>query len=256
MLTAHGITDAGPVRKNNEDAFLVDHGLRVFVVADGMGGHKAGEVASALAIDAIQGFLRRSHGGEDFTWPYGIEPTLSFQANRLMTSCRLANRRVVKAGESRDDYAGLGSTVVAVLIDEEGQLAYASVGDSRIYSYRHGRLEQITEDDSWAATVLGRDQAAPKPVEHPMRNVLTNVIGAREPLEMTVKERALEAEETLLLCSDGLHGSVDAATIAAQLGSSEPVESIAATLVRMAIDRGSRDNVTALVVRWRAAGNS
>ena len=133
MFTAHGVTHAGRVRKVNEDSLLTEPGLGLFVVADGMGGHNAGEVASKLAVEAIRGFLERSRNGEDFTWPYGLNPSLSFLANRLMTATKLANRRVVKAGESRDEYTGLGTTVVVALI-EDGQLAYTGVGDSRIYS--------------------------------------------------------------------------------------------------------------------------
>src|SRR5437016_1395048 len=210
LLTAHGATHPGNVRKSNEDSVLSDPGLGLFIVADGMGGHNAGEVASRLAVEAIKGFLSLSHDGEDFTWPYGVNPSLSFHGNRLMTSVKLANRRVFKVGESRDEYTGLGTTVVAALI-EEGQLVVAGVGDSRIYSYREGKLEQITQDDSWVATVLARDPGRDEAslASHPMRHVLTNVLGAREQLEMDVDERPLADAEVLLLCSDGLHGSPD-----------------------------------------------
>ena len=155
MLIAQGVTDRGRVRTTNEDALLCEPALGLFVVADGMGGHQAGEVASALAVEAIKSFLARSQQSQDFTWPYGIDPALSFHANRLMTAIKLANRRVVKAGESREDYAGLGTTVVAALV-VGGRLFYAGVGDSRIYLHANGRIEQMTQDDSWAATVLGR----------------------------------------------------------------------------------------------------
>src|SRR6185436_9552800 len=156
MLTAYGVTHAGNVRKTNEDAVLWEPVLGLFVVADGMGGHNAGEVASKLAVDAIKGFLIRSCGGGEFTWPYGISPELSFPANCLMTAIKLANRRVFKAGESRDEYTGLGTTVVAGYV-EDGQLVFSGVGDSRIYSYRDGKFDQITVDDSWVATLLARE---------------------------------------------------------------------------------------------------
>jgi protein phosphatase len=249
MFTAHGVTHAGRVRKANEDSLFIDADLGLFIVADGMGGHNAGEVASKLAVEAIRGFLLRSRSGEDFTWPYGLNPSLSFLGNRLMTATKLANRRVVKAGESRDEYTGLGTTVVVALI-EDGQLAFSGVGDSRIYAFTGGRLTQITEDDSWVATVIGRngtDEAAL--AAHPMKHVLTNVLGAREPLEMDVSERPVASGELFLLCSDGLHGALGDEVFADVLGSDRSVEAMSEDLVRLALERDGSDNITALVVR-------
>jgi protein phosphatase len=252
MFTAHGATHAGRVRKANEDTLLVDPDLGLVIVADGMGGHNAGEVASKLAVEAIRGFLLRSRSGEDVTWPYGLNPSLSFLGNRLMTAIKLANRRVVKAGESRDEYTGLGTTVVAALI-EDGQLAFSGVGDSRIYSFLDGTLSQITEDDSWIATVIGRagtDEATL--ATHPMRHVLTNVLGAREPIEMDVSERPVGSGERLLLCSDGLHGALNDDVFAEVLGSARSAQAMAEDLVRMALDEDGSDNITALVVQCDA----
>lgn len=252
MLTGHGVTHPGRVRKTNEDSLLSDPELGLFLVADGMGGHNAGEVASRLAVEAIRGFLSRSAGGDDFTWPYGIDPRLSFQANRLMTAIRLANRRVFKAGESRDEYTGLGTTVVAALIEDD-TLTFSGVGDSRIYVYHEGTLEQITQDDSWVATVLAREpgmEDAAALATHPMRHVLTNVLGAREQMEMEVGERPLTPGERLLLCSDGLHGALDDATLQRVLGSAPSVNDAAEELVRLALERDGSDNISALVVEF------
>jgi protein phosphatase len=249
MLIAQGVTDRGRVRTTNEDALLCEPALGLFVVADGMGGHQAGEVASALAVEAIKSFLARSQQSQDFTWPYGIDPALSFHANRLMTAIKLANRRVVKAGESREDYAGLGTTVVAALV-VGGRLFYAGVGDSRIYLHANGRIEQMTQDDSWAATVLGQSGMDNDAIaSNPLRNVLTKVLGAREQLDVDVHERALSGNETLLLCSDGLHGVLNEATIAKALSAPGAPGDIAQALVQLALDHKSADNVTALVVR-------
>jgi protein phosphatase len=249
-LTGHGVTHPGRVRKNNEDALLCDPELGLFLVADGMGGHNAGEVASRLAVEAIKGFLAKSAGGDDFTWPYGIDPRLSFQGNRLMTAIRLANRRVFKAGESRDEYTGLGTTIVAALIDDD-QLTFSGVGDSRVYLCGHGKLQQLTQDDSWVATVLAREpgmEDAATLATHPMRHVLTNVLGAREQMEMEVADRALEGGDRLLLCSDGLHGALDDATLQRVLTESATAAAAAEELVRLALERDGSDNITALVV--------
>lgn len=249
MITAHGVTNAGRVRPTNEDSVLTDLDLGLFIVADGMGGHNAGEVASQLAVESIKGFLVRTREGEEVTWPYGLDPSLSFQANRLMTSIKLANRRVFKTGETRDEYTGLGTTVVAALIADD-ILTFAGVGDSRIYLLSHGRLEQITQDDSWAATILakqlGEDRAAI--AAHPMRHVLTNVVGAREPLEMEVGERRVVDGEMLLLCSDGLHGALDLQAIEAVMASGRTVAEIAGELVQLALERDGSDNISALVI--------
>ena len=248
-LVAHGVTHAGRVRKNNEDALSFDANLGLFLVADGMGGHNAGEVASALAVEAIQGFLIRSKPGDDFTWPYGIDPTLSFLGNRLSTAIKLANRRVFKAGESHDSYTGLGTTVVAMVVEDD-QCAFSGVGDSRIYVWADGRLEQLTRDDSWVATVLAREPSMDEAAlaSHPMRHVLTNVIGAREPIEMDVHERALRGGERFLLCSDGLHGVLDDGQLERVLSSDAAPSAMADDLIRQALDRNVSDNVTALVI--------
>lgn len=250
MLTAHGVTDPGRVRKINEDSLLVDLDLGVFLVADGMGGHNAGEVASQLAVEAIRGFLSRSRDSDDVTWPYGIDPKLSFNANRLMTAIRLANRRVFKAAESRDEYTGMGTTVVAALIERD-RLVFAGVGDSRLYVYSGGTLTQLTKDHSWVATIRAEQGQLDERAlaDHPLRHVLTNVIGARDQVDVEVAERRVVAGDTLLLCSDGLHGALDSTRLSEHLGSTEPVEQVAKGLVQSGFDSDGSDNITVIVIR-------
>jgi protein phosphatase len=251
MLTAYGATHPGRVRKINEDSWLSEPELGLFVVADGMGGHNAGEVASKLAIEAIRRFVARTSDGDDATWPYGIDPSLSFNANRLKTSVKLANRRVFKASESLDDYSGMGTTGVVVLIDQ-GRMNYASVGDSRIYSCQGGRLQQLTADDSWISEVLARDPGVdPASLrDHPMRNVLTSVIGVREALDVKVAERALSPGEIVMLCCDGLHGALPADAIQAILAGGGTPDALARRLVDAALEGPATDNITAVVVRY------
>ncbi len=253
MIRACGVSDAGRVRKSNEDRYVSDLNLRLFAVADGMGGHKAGEVAAQLAIDAITGFVTRSENDSDVTWPYGIDDSLSFDGNRLRTAICLANRRVFRAAESTDDYGGMGTTVVGLILNG-AQAAIGSVGDSRVYRLSGGRLLQVTADDSWASTILAQDPTLrPEDIaQHPMRNVLTNVLGGRSSVEVHVTEHTLKDGDVILLCSDGLHGVMDVDTLQQILLKTPEVEKAARALVDAALDKGSRDNVTALVVRYEA----
>jgi protein phosphatase len=247
------VSDAGSVRKTNEDRFITDAELNLFAVADGMGGHRAGEVASRLAIEALTAFIRLSVSDMDVTWPYGIDPKLSFEGNRLRTAICLANRRVFRASENTDDYAGMGTTIVSVLLND-AQVAIGSVGDSRIYLLADGVLQQLTVDDSWAARILAQDSGlGPEEVaKHPMRNVLTNVIGARESVDVHLTERTLVDGQVLLLCSDGLHGVLQPAAMQKILAATPDVDAAAQKLVDKAIELGTRDNATALVIRYEA----
>lgn len=246
MIDAHAATDAGPVRPVNEDAYLIDPELALYAVADGIGGHNAGEVASRLALDAVAGFVRRSATDTDLSWPYGVLADLSYGANRLRTGIHLANRRVFRAAESQDDYTGMGTTMVAVLVDG-GRAAIASVGDSRVYHWRDGALTRLTVDDSWVEALRGQGLSPDELSRHPMRHVLTNVVGARDSVDVHVQELALRPGDRLLLCSDGVHGPLDEAAIAGLIQGAS-AEAAAAQLVRAALERGGRDNATALVL--------
>ena len=253
VIRARGVSDVGRVRKTNEDTFVADADSGLFAVADGMGGHSAGEVASRLAIETIATFVKRSATDTDFSWPYGLDQTLSFDGNRLRTAVHLSNRRVFRAAESTDDYSGMGTTVVALLVNGP-RISVAHVGDSRLYLLADGALTLLTHDDSWAATILAQDPSlTPEDIaRHPMRNVLTNVVGAREQVDVHLSERRLRGGEVLLLCTDGLHGVLDVQALQAILEGTAEVEGAARALVQTALDHGSRDNVTALVVRYDA----
>src|SRR5262252_6283429 len=240
----------------NEDRFVAAEDLRLFVVADGMGGHGAGEVAAGVAVESIENFIRRSHDTSDFSWPFGIESALSFDANRLKTAVSLANRRINRLAENHDDYLAMATTVVCALI-ANGHLVAAHVGDSRLYLRDVGGLHQLTEDDSWAATVLGgKDANGGRP---DVRHVLTNVLGARPDTLVHLVERELSTDDTLLLCSDGLHGSVPHATLHELMTSADDPEALARKLITTALEHGSRDNITALIVRgcgdWTGNGH-
>lgn len=247
MISAYAATDPGPVRAVNEDAHLLDGEQGLFAVADGMGGHNAGEVASQLALEALGGFVRRSATDTDLSWPYGVLPDLSFVANRLRTALHLANRRVFRAAETHDDYTGMGTTVVAVLLNGT-KAAIGHVGDSRIYHLSGGTLTAVTRDDSWAAALIAQGLSTDDLSRHPMRHVLTNVVGAREQVEVHVRELDLQPGDRLLLCSDGLHEPLTPERLVAALEGEPDAQAAATRLVREALEQGTRDNVTALVI--------
>jgi serine/threonine protein phosphatase PrpC len=254
VVHAHGVSNPGPVRKTNEDSFFSDPALQLFIVADGLGGHAAGEVASKLAVETISGFVRRIDEEGEVSWPYGIEPTLSFAGNLLRTAVHLANRRVYRAAERDDDYTGMATTVVAAFISGS-RLTVASAGDSRLYLFTDGRLTQVTRDDTWAATILATqgDSSPGGPLPRAMRHVLTNVIGAREQADVHLHEADLAGGELILLCSDGLYGALDDAAIAEIVAAGQTPEDIVPRLVDEAIARGVKDNVTAVLARYEGS---
>jgi serine/threonine protein phosphatase PrpC len=250
MLTVCSHTNPGTVRTINEDAAMWESDISMLAVADGMGGHNAGEVASKLALETIRAFLKKSATADDFTWPFGVNPSLSFAANRLMTSIKIANRRVFKESEARAEYTGMGTTVVATIFDG-ARLAFSGVGDSRIYSFDGSTLQQITKDDSWVVMLMkesGLDAAAFE--KHPMRHVLTSVVGARPELDVVVEEIDLVEGQTIVLSTDGLHGALSDEDIAAVLRAEPNLERAAETLVESAVQRDGKDNATIALARY------
>jgi PPM family protein phosphatase len=250
MLEAFALSDPGLVRKGNEDGFICNQTLGLFVVADGMGGHSAGEVASRLAVETVEGFIRRSHEDADCSWPYGVDPQFSSAGNRLRTAVHLANRRVFRAAESNDDYTGMGTTLTGMIVAGD-LVAYGHVGDSRLYALGQDGYRQLTRDDTWVASILANDPTmTPADVaRHPMRHVLTNVLGANDRVEVQVGEFRLVPGTLFLLCSDGLYGMIQDGGIEAILRAGGPLDTMARALVQAALDGGGHDNITAVLVR-------
>jgi protein phosphatase len=249
-MLVHGLSHPGNSRTNNEDFMLWDTSVGFVSVADGMGGHQAGEVASRVASEAALGFIGRSAAGHDFTWPFGVNPRVSMTANRLMTAMRLANRRVHRHAEEAADYVGMGTTL-SIVVQTGPSVAVASVGDSRVYAFRNDRLDLLTEDDSWASMLAKQAGVTPeKARQHPMRHVLTSVVGAKPDLDVEVIE--MEAGDyPLLLSSDGLHGVLDDDQIARILRETPDPASAAAALIEAALAAdGSHDNITAVIVTF------
>jgi protein phosphatase len=249
MLLAQGVTNRGRIRSVNEDCFAVSPELGLCVVADGMGGHSAGEVASRIAVDTIVDYVGRPM--EAATWAFGFDQTISEPGNLLQTAVHLANLRVFDAAAATPDYSGMGTTVVAILVRGE-RVSVAHAGDSRLYVYAKSQLRRLTEDDSWAATVLARDPNFDMATlrQHPMRNALTNVVGTRPNTVVHLTEHRLSGDERFILTTDGVHGVLDDAQLARLLQGHDDAQRVAAALVETALESGSRDNCTAVVADY------
>jgi protein phosphatase len=206
-----------------------------------------------MAIETISAFIERSAVEKEITWPWGIDANLSFDANRLKTAIRLANARVFQAADNREELTGMGTTVVTALLSGD-RMTIGSAGDSRCYLVRGGELKQLTRDDSWVSAALGEGILNSDDVEHhPLRNVITKAVGAREAIDLDVLEHDLQPGDLVMLCSDGLHGMVGDPEIARiLLASSGSLEETSARLVEAANEAGGRDNVTVVLLR-RAA---
>jgi protein phosphatase len=263
MIEAFGRTDVGRRRKVNEDSFLVAPESHLYTVCDGMGGHNAGEVASRMAVETLASFVEKSAAEKDITWPWGLDADLSFEANRLKTAIRLANSQVYQSADSDEELTGMGTTVVAALVSGN-TLSIGSAGDSRCYLVRDGQLRQLTQDDSWVSAALGEGILNSDDVErHPLRNVITKAVGARDSIDLDIIEHTLHEGDVALLCSDGLHGMVGDGEIArilipgpGSLPGSLPdsLEEATARLVDAANEAGGKDNVTAVLMRYSDKG--
>ena len=238
MIQAFGLSDKGNARRDNEDRFAIHEDLALFVVADGMGGHKAGEVAAQMTVDAIVETVREKPAGE------------RSDAELLRTSIERACDQIRAAALREDEYAGMGTTVVAARV-ADGRLSVAYVGDSRLYLLSHGQLRQVTQDDTWIATMLAADPRADRSAleHHPLSHVLTNAVGAMAQTTVHVVEEAIEDGDVLLMTTDGVHDVMDEWRLAQLLLEDDDPRVIAENLVRSALARGSRDNCTALVAR-------
>jgi protein phosphatase len=237
MLEACALSDKGCVRANNEDYSRIDPEMGLYVLADGMGGAKAGERASRLAVETVSQSILQAQ---------------SRDSQALLVAVEEANRRVLEAAASDPELEGMGTTLVAAL-EVAGELLIASVGDSRAYLLDRNGFRAITEDQSWVNDVgrpLGLNEEALR--THPMRHVLTMAIGAGVALEINYyHDIRLESGDMLLMCTDGLHGVVEEERIVAILRDApdQALEEKCRELIEAARGAGGPDNITAVLLR-------
>ena len=244
-------SDPGLKRTSNEDSYSTRPDVGLFVVADGMGGHVAGEVASRVAVEAIEAFIQETAGADkNRTWPFPFDPKVSLEANRLRAAFRLANRKIASAIADSQDLRGMATTASAVLLGPQGA-SVAHVGDSRVYVLRDGKLEQITHDHSWVEEQVRAGTLSPTAArQHPWRNVVTRALSGGEDPEVDVTEVSPRPGDRYLLCSDGLFTVVPDNRIAELVGDMKaPLDAIALALIAAANEAGGPDNITALILQ-------
>ena len=243
------LSHPGLRRPSNEDSYCVRPELGLFVVADGMGGHVAGEVASRVAVEAIAGFVGETSASDpNRTWPFPMDAGTSVQAHRLRCAFRLANRRIADEMATKESLRGMATTASALLVSDH-QASVAHVGDSRVYRLRDGRLGQVTRDHSWVEEqVRAGAMTASDARRHPWRNVVTRALSGGDDPEIDVTETALQPGDRWLLCSDGLFGVVGDERIQEVLTNGDPLQAMCQRLVDEANRAGGPDNVTTLLL--------
>lgn len=250
-ILAHGLSDKGLSRTHNEDSFFADKDLGLFVVADGMGGHSAGEVASRMAVEALSGYIRKSCAG--------VKPLIgrsdsgrSDASNQLVSGIRLANQIVCEAAKNNPSWKGMGTTIVAALADRN-RMSIAHAGDSRAYLVRSGKISQLTDDHSVVAEQVRKGLISKEEAEvSENRNLITRALGSDEALEIDVTEIIIMDGDRLLLCSDGLSTMVADDEVLMIIASDNAPESACARLVDEANNNGGRDNITAVAAYFAA----
>lgn len=236
-LRSAASTDVGRRRRANEDCFAIVSELGLYLVADGMGGHSAGQVASRLAVESAVAAL-----GD-------LESATATPTERLRIAVAAANRAIFTTAQEKSELTGMGTTLVALLAGGQ-RIALAHVGDSRAYLVRGGRIRQLTDDHSLVAELVRRHEiSAQDALMHPQRHVLTRALGVRRRVEVDLIEMALAGGDVLVLCSDGLTGPVRDEEIANEVGRSHDLEEVCGRLVDLANSRGGDDNITVVCVR-------
>ncbi|MCE5195394.1 MAG: Stp1/IreP family PP2C-type Ser/Thr phosphatase [Nitrospiraceae bacterium] len=242
-IIAHGKTDKGLKRSRNEDSFIVDSEHNLFIVADGMGGHASGDVASSLAVETTRDFVKKALADSEITWPFGINQSLDREINILSSGMKLANRYIYN--ESK----GMGTTMVTMLIS--GSKAYICyIGDSRVYRIRNGKIEQITEDHSLLAEEIKRGTITQEEAKtNSLRHVITRAIGVGTEIQCDCAVNDIISGDTFLLCSDGLSGKLEDHEMLDIITKNRELDYACDTLISGANRNGGDDNITAILVR-------
>ncbi|HEX7667920.1 MAG TPA: Stp1/IreP family PP2C-type Ser/Thr phosphatase [Polyangiaceae bacterium] len=239
-------------RNHNEDNFSILEENGLYIVADGMGGHASGEVASQMAVDALKEFFAATEQDPERTWPYKMDRSKGYEENRLITGIKLANLRIYESAQREARQRGMGTTLVSLFAVEDG-VYVAHVGDSRSYRLRDKKLEQLTEDHSLLNDYIKMKRLTPEEIANfPHKNVIVRALGMKDTVKVDTRFETPREGDTYLLCSDGLSGPVSDEEILEIMSSATDLKTAASRLIERANQNGGPDNITCVLARWVA----
>jgi PPM family protein phosphatase len=248
-----GDTNVGMKRTHNEDNLLKVGDENLFIVADGMGGHSSGEIASQIAVEAISNFYKATRQDQEITWPYKMDKNRSYEENRFIMAIKLANLRIHEAAQREARYRGMGTTIAGVNF-VNSMVLVANVGDSRVYQIRGGQLSQITEDHSLLNDYIKARKLTPEEIANfPHKNVIVRALGMKDTVLVDMTRHPVQAGDLYVMCSDGLSGMVTDDQIKQVVTSSPDLSQAAKTLIDMANKAGGVDNITVIISKVEAA---
>ncbi len=245
-----GQTDVGRKRSHNEDNFAIMAEYGLYVVADGMGGHASGEIASKMAVDSLQEFFAATADDPERTWPYKMDRSRGYEENRLITGIKLCNLRIYEQAQRNAKQRGMGTTLVALFAVEDG-VYIAHVGDSRVYRIRERRIEQLTEDHSLLNDYKKMKRLTEEEIANfPHKNVIVRALGMKDTVKVDTRFEAPKVGDVMLLCSDGLCGPVTDEQLLEIVHGSRDLPSASQRLIEAANENGGPDNITCVLARW------
>lgn len=244
-ITSAGITNVGMKRQNNEDNYLINDDLGVYVVCDGMGGHAGGEYASQIAVTTVEEVLSNIR---DESPDLDVSTDEQITQEKIKYAVRLAGKRIYERAQADPEFRGMGTTAV-ILLFRKGMAYLAHVGDSRGYLIRGGEITQRTEDHSWVNEQIKAGLITPETAKHHrFRNIITRSLGFQEEVEIDTQVMRAEAGDLYLLCSDGLSNLVEDREIR-DLLVEKSFQETARDLIDLACQRGGDDNITCVIAR-------
>ena len=249
-IISFGKSDVGLKRTHNEDSFYISNEYQIYLVADGMGGHAAGEVASKTAIEYIVDFIVKSKFDSDITWPFGVEQSLSKIENKILTGFKLANKVIYDLSSDHSDYTGMGTTMVGLFVNND-IATVAHVGDSRSYLIRNDNFIQLTTDHSWVNEQLKKNIITEEEAKnHKWKNVITRALGNKLDIQVDFYSEPIMPDDIFLLCSDGLSGMLSSEKMKnIVLENRNDLSKCCDELIHQANDAGGIDNITLVIVK-------
>ena len=247
-----GQTNVGMKRNHNEDNFSILEENGLYIVADGMGGHASGEVASKMAVDSLREFFEATANDPDRTWPYKMDRTKGYEENRLVTGIKLANLRIFESAQRDARQRGMGTTLVSMFAVQDGVFV-AHVGDSRVYRVRDGNIELLTEDHSLLNDYIKMKRLTAEEIANfPHKNVIVRALGMKDTVKVDTRFEQPRENDVYLLCSDGLSGPVTDPEMCEIVKNAPDLQTASTQLIEKANQNGGPDNIPVVLARWVA----